>query len=186
MLISRFPNNNAEDRITELEEQYGISLPYQYREFLCKYNGGNTPDTGYKAGRSSTDVRGFYGFGDVEFSLDKIGLDEWLQENIFPIACDAFGNEIVIALDDESYGKIYFCDHEEGFSRVLVGDDFKTFVQKCKSKKIDPDTRMPIEEREARLIERGRGHVITEGLRKMWQAEIDKYGNMVQERVIFK
>lgn len=183
MLISRFPNNNAEERITELEKQYNISLPQLYRDFLCKYNGGNTPNTDYKAGRASTVIRGFYGFGDVEFSFDKMKLDSWLEKNILPIACDPFGNEIVIGLSEERYGKIYFCDHEKGYSKKLVGEDFKAFIKKCKSKKIDPDTKMSIAEREAMLIARGRGHVIDDGLRKIWQDEIDKYGNMVQEEI---
>ena len=40
-----------------------------------------------------------------------------------------------------------------------------------------------IKEREDALIANGRGHVITDALRKIWQAEIDKYGNMVQEEL---
>lgn len=40
-----------------------------------------------------------------------------------------------------------------------------------------------IKEREEILIANGRGHVTTDGLRQMWQAEIDKYGNKVQEKV---
>lgn len=43
-----------------------------------------------------------------------------------------------------------------------------------------------IKEREAALIAKGRGSIITDDLRKMWQDEIDKYGNMIQEEVILK
>lgn len=186
MLISRFPNNDAVDRVTEIEEKYGLSLPEEYRAFLCKYNGGDTPDTNYRAGRASTTVRGFYGFGDVAFSFDKMDLQEWIEKDLFPIACDPFGNEIAIGLGPEDHGSVYFLDHEEEYKKILVVEDFMAFVKKCKSKKIDEDCKRTIEEREADLIARGRGHVITDGLRKLWQAEIDKYGNMVQERVIIK
>lgn len=67
-----------------------------------------------------------------------------------------------------------------------MAEDFKEFTKKCKSKKINPDTKMSIEEREADLISRGKGGNITDGLRKMWQDEIDKYGNMVQEELIIE
>ncbi|MBQ8604343.1 MAG: SMI1/KNR4 family protein [Oscillospiraceae bacterium] len=186
MLISKYGNNNTENRINEIEKKFNITLPSQYRNFLCKYNGGDTPDTTYKVGKASSALRAFYGFGSIRYSLDKLNIQEWIEKNMFPIACDHFGNEIVISLEEISYGNIYFCDHEDGFKAQLVGDDFKTFVSKCKSKKINPACSTPIAQREADLIARGRGHVITDTLRKTWQAEIDKYGNMVQERVILK
>lgn len=183
-MISRFPNNNAEERIIETEREYNIVLPQQYRDFLCKYNGGDTPGTDYKAGGASTVIRGFYGFGDVKFSFDKMNVADWLEMCILPIACDPFGNEIAIGLAEENYGKVYFCDHEKGYAKKLVGEDFVTFIKKCKSKEINPSARRTIEEREADLIARGKGGNITDGLRKIWQAEIDKYGDMLQEKVI--
>ncbi len=185
MLISRFPNNNAEAKIVELENKFNISLPTQYRKFLCKYNGGDTPKTEYKAGRESSDLRAFYGFGEVRYSIDKlVDLPEWINNGIFPIACDSFGNYIAIGVNEDTYGKIYFADHEAGFEKSAIAGDFKEFTSKCKSRKISPDARATIEEREADLISRGRGHVIDDMLRQMWQEEIDKYGNMVQEELI--
>ena len=41
-----------------------------------------------------------------------------------------------------------------------------------------------IEEREQDMIARGRGHIINERLRKMWQEEIDEYGCIKQENVV--
>jgi len=186
MLISRFPNNNAEARIVELENKFNISLPEQYRNFLCKYNGGYTPNTDYKAGRASTPVRAFYGFGEVDYSIDKIDLQEWIENRVFPIACDMFGNEFVISVDEADYGSVYFSDHEKGYKKSLVGTDLKEFIAKCKSKEINPLARRSIAEREADLIAKGRGHVITDTLRQAWQDEIDKYSNMVQEKVVIK
>ena len=186
MLISRFQNNNSEARICELEKHYNFTLPKQYRNFLCKYNGGNTPDTDYKAGRASTAVRAFYGFGEVDYSFDKMDLRQWIKNKVFPIACDMFGNEFLIGIDEADYGSIYFADHEKGYMKSLVGVDLKEFIAKCKSKKISPDTKLSIEEREADLISRGRGHVIDDLLRQMWQEEIDTYGKMVQEKVVIE
>ena len=183
VLISKFQNNNAEARVCELEKEYNILLPPQYRNFLCKYNGGETPNTDFKGGRTSTSVRAFYGFGEVDYSIDKMDLRQWIGNRVFPIACDMFGNEFVISFDEVDYGNVYFANHEKGYRKTFVGTDFKDFVNKCKSKEINPYARRSIAEREADLIARGKGENISDGLRKMWQDEIDKYGNMVQEKV---
>lgn len=167
-----------------MQNYYNISLPTQYRSFLCKYNGGNTPNTDFKAGRASTSVRAFYGFGEVDYSFDKMDLWQWIENKVFPIACDMFGNEFLISISEVDYGCVYFADHERGYKKSLVGADLKEFVAKCKSKKIDSYARRSIAEREADLIARGRGHVIDDLLRQMWQEEIDTYGNMVQERLV--
>lgn len=122
--------------------------------------------------------------GDVKLSLDTVELEEWLENKVFPIACDSFGNYIVVGVYNEDIGKIYFCDHENGNKAEYVAEDFKEFVRCCKSEKISETSRRSIKEREEALIAKGRGDIITEDLRKMWQAEIDKYGSMVQEELL--
>lgn len=186
MLISRFPNNNSREKIYDMEKEYNICISQQYKTFLCDYNGGETPNTTYKSEKMSTKIKGFYGFGDVTFSFDKINISYWLKNNILPIACDSFGNIITIGLTEENNGKIYFCDHEKAYKNKLIEKDFKSFIIKCISGEINPKAKRSIEERESDLILKGKGANITEDLRKMWQAEIDKYGKMVQETVIIK
>lgn len=39
MLISKFSNCNVEGKIIDIERQYKIILPTQYKNFLHKYNG---------------------------------------------------------------------------------------------------------------------------------------------------
>ena len=114
----------------------------------------------------------------------QLDLWQWIENRVFPIACDMFGNEFLISIDEANYGSVYFADHEKGYKKSLVGADLKEFIAKCKSKKIPPDTKLSIEEREADLISRGRGHVIDDLLRQMWQEEIDTYGNMIQEKLV--
>ena len=130
MLISKFENNNVEKKISELEEKFNISLSIQYRKFLCKYNGGDTPDTKYKVGRKSSDLRAFYGFGEVRYSIEHFdNLSEWIGNGLFPIACDSFGNYIAIGVDEETNGIIYFVDHELGFAKSVIADDLKVSVE---------------------------------------------------------
>lgn len=183
MLISKFENDDVFEKIIDMERKYGIILPDQYKDFLSKYNGGYTPETKFKIKQVSSDIRGFYGMGNVKLSLNDFELGEWIEKGILPIACDSFGNYIVIGIHNDNNGKIYFCDHEAGYKTDLISENLKTFLKYCKSEIISAKSKWSIKEREEDLIARGRGHVITDGLRKMWQAEIDKYGNMVQEEV---
>ncbi len=184
MLISKFETNNVDNKIMILEDQYNILLPKQYRSFLCKYNGGHTPKTKFKVGKISSNIRGFYGVGNVELSLDTLDIKEWLQNQVLPIASDSFGNYILIGLANENYGKIYFYNHEIDKEIEFITEDFVSFLEQCKSDKISEASKKSIEEREKELIEKGRGSVITDALRQMWQNEIDKYGHMVQEEVM--
>ena len=90
----------------------------------------------------------------------------------------------MIGLSGASEGKIFFCDHEQGNKMACIAENFNDFIKCCKSEKISEASRRSIQEREEALIARGRGNIITDELRQMWQAEIDKYKNMIQEEVI--
>lgn len=183
MLISKFPNCSIREKVIGIERRYEITLPIQYKKFLYKYNGGYTPKTKFKVGKISSDLRGFFGIGDVGLSLNSVELGEWLEKNVFPIACDSFGNYIVISLGNDE-GMIYFCDHEKGNKAEYITGNLKDLFLICKSEKINDASRRSIKEREEALIAKGRGNIITDDLRRMWQAEIDKYENMIQEEVI--
>ena len=124
-------------------------------------------------------MRVFFGIGDVAFSIDNVELEEWLEKDFFPIACYSFGNYIVIGLRNWKLGKIYFCDHEKGYKAEYLTGNLQDFFKCCESKEISDDSRRSIKEREEALIANGRGDVITDGLRKIWQEEIDKYGSII-------
>ena len=183
MLISGFTNCGVMEKVTDMEQRYGINLPAQYKDFLHRYNGGYTPKTRFRAGKISSDLRVFFGLGNVGLSMESIELKEWLENGIFPVACDSFGNHIAIGLSDEKGGKIYFCDHEKGNKAEYIAANLRDFCKCCKSEKISEASRRTIQEREEDLIARGRGDIITDALRQMWQAEIDKYGDMIQEEL---
>ncbi len=186
MLISKFNNHNIDNsvEIAKLENKYGIILPYQYREFMCRYNGGYTPKTKFRIGTISSDMRGFYGIGNVKMSFNTIQLNEWIENKTLPIACDSFGNYIVIGIDDNNNGKIFFCDHEVGYKLECLTENFETFIKCCESEMISEASRRSVNEREEILVAKGRGAIITEALRQMWQVEVDKYKDMIQEEVV--
>lgn len=183
MLIAKFANCDIKMKIEDMEKKYGIILPVQYKAFLEKYNGGYTPKTKFKVGKVSSDVRGFFGIGNVKLSLDNSEMLEWTEKKLFPIACDSFGNNFVISLNNDDFGKIYFCDHEKENKPELITESLKYFFSICKSEKISEASRKSIKEREEVLIAKGRGNIITDDLKKMWQTEIDKYKDMIQEEV---
>ena len=62
MLISKNVNDCICEKIKELELKYGITLSQDYKVFLIKYNGGDTPKTKFSRGEIKTDIRRFFGF----------------------------------------------------------------------------------------------------------------------------
>lgn len=184
MKESKFPGDDIKIKIEELEKQYSITLPSQYVNFLCRYNGGDTPNTWYRQGDATMRIRGFYGFGDIRHSINRLDdLSDWVEKELFPIGCDYNGNSIAISIaEDRTYGNIYFVDHEVG-GRSFVVDDLKSFVHKCDSERLRAANKRSVKEREDILVAKGKGHMITDELRQMWQAEFEMYKDMVQEEV---
>lgn len=188
MLISKFDTNNIENKILQFEKEYGISLPGQYKNFLLKYNGGYTPKTKFSVEDDSSSMEGFYGIGEVDMSLDKSYkskyITAWIKRGLLPITMDYFGNNIVIGVKKKNEGIIYFCDHEKGNRLIFLAEDLKGFFSLCQSEVLDKNAIKSVEEREANMIAKGLGDSITDGLRKVWQEEIDFQMKINQEEVI--
>ena len=162
------------------EDIIGEKLPDQIRRFIEKYNGGETPNTQFKCGDVSSDLKAFYGLGKVKYSFDEVRPVEVKGIRYLPFACDSFGNELGI---DLSSGTVCFMDHEKDCITQMT-NDFCSFIGICVSKAVNPSSIKTVEEREAELVERGRGGIITDALRNMWRAEIEKYSAIKQEEVI--
>lgn len=184
MLIAKFDTCGVSNEISKIESQYSITFPEQYKNFLLRYNGGYTPKTKFRTKGISSDVKGFYGLGVVGLSVNREVIASWISQELFPIACDSFGNIIFISFASNKYGYVFFCDHEKGMKLSLITNDFPSFIRVCKSDKIPEAALRSIEKRKAALIERGRGHIITPALIEIWQVELDKYDNMRQEKVV--
>ena len=169
MLISKF-GTISKDTITEYEDIHGIKLPEQYRLFIEKYNGGETPKTSFNLNGVSSDLKGMYGIGKHKFSLEMVNIEESHGTSYLPIGIDSFGNEILIDLRD---GTITFKNHENEKCRKIA-NSLKEFFNGCMSQAINRSAIKSVEERERDLIARGRGEIITDALRVMWRAEINK------------
>ena len=144
MLISKFDTTNIAEKVADLQCRYGIEFPEQYRHFLHKYNGGETPETSFKLARVSSDLSGFFGLGVTEeyFQLERyFDCDEiaaFVSEGIFPIGKNSFGDLLFIGIKEEHLGEILFRYHDKPKGLIKLADSFSDFAAKCKSKKLKP------------------------------------------------
>jgi hypothetical protein len=183
LFISKNDTTGVAERIDELEARYHIELPKDYKRFLLKYNGGQTPKTVLGAGQCSTRLSEFLavagaarGIGD--FEANGFLKDRYLKKGVFPIAEDVFGNTIATGVRDKTRGLVYFMDHEDGYSPTKVADTFAEFLGKCTSERFAVRT---IGER-TEAFRKG-GKEVDDGWVRTWQAEIDRYAGFQQEEV---
>lgn len=182
MLIVKNSLDNIQDLIISYEKRNGFQIPEQLRKFLIRYNGGQTPKTSIKERNISTDIRCLYGFSTDKDDYENVSCIEKNGIRLLPFGKDSFGNEFLIEIDNS--GTIYFMNHEKNEEIVVVSDSFYGFIRATTSEKINEASKRTPEERERILVEKGKGNNITDGLRKMWQDEYNKFANMIQEEVI--
>lgn len=180
MLIVK--NGGSSSVVNDFIEKYGYKIPEDYVKFLRIYNGGETPNTSIKTPNVSTDIRAFLGLGDVNYSLDNASVIDRNGIVYLPIAVDSFGNYFM--LDVSCDLGVYFMDHEENGTLEGVADSFTKFLELCTSETIKENSKLSPKEREKIMIEKGKAANITEGLRKMWQEEYEKYSSLKQEEVM--
>lgn len=174
MLISKFNNEDIENAIQEIENRYGFIFPTEYRIFLQKYNGGKTPDTTFHLQGISSDIQAFYGLGKADM----------IDNNLFPIAINSFGDYLLIGLYGDNTGKIYFCYHDMSKNDIELSSSLSAFFSCCRSQKIGHIR--TVKERITDMKRLGKGHKITEEKLKCWQKEIDEYSKIKQEKVTFE
>lgn len=136
--------NKIQDRIGEpatpeaikaFEEGYGMSLPSDYRGFLQSQNGGRPEKisrvfTFQKEYGWTSDslIDWFSGLSDGEaYSLEE-GLDiseDLIPEGMLPIACDPFGNLILLGDGLQSNLGVWFWGHEIAPTEINKAGIFK-------------------------------------------------------------
>lgn len=125
-----------------------IVFPKAFIDYLKEYNDAELEPNIVCFENNECTVRFFYGITDDEYS-DISKVYDWyssrLPHNCFPIADSDFGNQICISLEKDTYGKIYFWDHEtmdteEGEicelhyeDMVLLAESFEELLKKIKA-----------------------------------------------------
>lgn len=132
-----------EEILIRHENEWGFTLPADYREFLLQYNGGrpNPKFFVFKDSENGSSIHTFLGFSD-EYSKSLVKKRSMFHKRIpmrfFPIAYDDGGNLICISVSGNDYGKVYFWDHdfeadtgespETADNCTLIADEFTQFI----------------------------------------------------------
>lgn len=132
---------NTNDPITledlsRFEQEYNLTLSNPYKDFLLKYNGGYPQESTFRISEEEGEilVNKFYGIGDVKGNLAKVYdiIEGEIPEGFLSIANDPSGNEILLGVNKEFYGKIYLWMHDiepedEMDKMFILADDFSEF-----------------------------------------------------------
>jgi hypothetical protein len=125
-LYSENPKISLEN-IKQFEQEYDITLPKQYTEFLLKYNGGYPKEAHFKISDNEGEslINKFYGIGNMKSNLGDVFeiLEGEIPENFVSIANDPGGNEILLGVNGEHYEKIYFWIHD-----IETGDEMENML----------------------------------------------------------
>lgn len=97
------------------------SLPDEYKAFLQQHNGGRIQPDHFKYSHPDDDEAGsvlyrFLGLSrENYFTVENylITYEQRVPTDFLPIATDVGGNLLCLSLRDDSYGQIYFWNHEQ-------------------------------------------------------------------------
>lgn len=146
----------AEQDVAGLEVFLGKQLPEDYKAFLLEFNGGEPIECaidfdGEKIKISGATVATFFEVSDdisygIQPSAEKHS--DLVPEDCIVIATTPAGNLFFLSLRDDSFGQVFYKDHEiEGISEflpsqeqlpeniVFVSVDFGDFIERL----YDPD-----------------------------------------------
>jgi hypothetical protein len=133
------------EAIDAFEKSHGIRLPADYRGFLASYNGGR-PEKEFRVftfqkedGLTSDSlVDWFSGLIESEdYSLEEdfeIYADR-IPQGMLAIACDPFGNLILLGVRESAASGVWFWDHENEPTSILasgiykIADGFEEFIE---------------------------------------------------------
>lgn len=140
----------SEKEVQEFENGIGYKLPKAYRNFLLENNGGKpdkdffyVPGWQYKQSLI-TEFESIFsngnGFGLLQILDVKSDI---FPKGFIPIGSDPGGNLILMSLNTDIYGKIFFWDHEdapddqletiEAYTNIyFLANSFEEFVNSLK------------------------------------------------------
>lgn len=148
MMIVDNPEVNQEKNleiIKYLEKFLNSNLPYDYKDFLLKTNGGRPIKIYFivkTTGKLGT-VSYFLGNRKQVYERIQSRLDPFdrrrIPDNMLVIANDPEGDLILLSVKGQDYGKIYYWDHEmetepaDYSNLTLIADSFEEFINSLKS-----------------------------------------------------
>jgi hypothetical protein len=106
--------------LSDFEELIGKKLPGPYREFLLIEGGETPPANSFLVcdGKEEweTDVS-FFGLQTGAYRLYSVPVNFYeyhgrIPKHLIPIGSDSGGNLICISISEETFGQIYFSDHD--------------------------------------------------------------------------
>jgi hypothetical protein len=110
-----------EEVFNQLEARVGSVLPDDYRRFMSEFNGGRPEPSGFvfptEDGKSDSAVRYFLTLDDreerytIQEFLDRYG--DRIPQKLLPIACDSFGNLVLLDAGAKSAGAVCVWDLEK-------------------------------------------------------------------------
>jgi hypothetical protein len=145
----------TQEDISALNKRLSLQIPDDYKVFLLKNNGGEPKEYAIKFNENQLEIGGeelgyFYGLETkTENILDALdNLQHFLPENLIPIADTPGGNLFLLSVNKDTYGNVFYKDHEieDSFefsdsnkklpeSMLLVANSFSDFLTKL----YDPD-----------------------------------------------
>lgn len=134
-MLSVNPKVSLQD-IKQFEQEYEVTLPKQYVDFLLEYNGGFPQESNFKISDDEGEslVNKFYGISDMKSNLGKVFevLEGEIPEDFISIGNDPGGNEILLGVSGEYQGKVYFWIHDiepedEMDNMFILADSFTGF-----------------------------------------------------------
>ena len=128
-----------ESAVASLEATLGYALPSDYRQFLLTKNGGEPANPvfnifGVGKGYSNSSVRYFFSISEkstfsLKYKYEIYARAGRIAKEMLPIATDAGGNLVLLAIAGEQMGKVFFWNHDvEGLTDDPASTEHLAFV----------------------------------------------------------
>ena len=105
--------------IVKFEEEFGITLPEEYKNFLMVHNGGRPKQKIFPIQNNPSDTHAYIDFFLCLKEKDVYEIATWINRyqlriphNMIPIAVDPGGNLICLSVSGTNSGKVYYWEHE--------------------------------------------------------------------------
>ena len=113
--VSKGKNKFDLSKFMDFCKDNNFIFPKAFVDYLQMYNDGELELNCVEFQENAVNIRYFYGISSEEYGDIRVNYQSYkerLPQACVPIAEDDFGNQICISLNSDTYGKIYFWDHE--------------------------------------------------------------------------